>query len=53
MQDFLSRLTGMILRLLPLLLMAIVAGATFWLVQLNSPREDVEQSRIKRHEPDY
>ena len=53
MPDFLSRLAGLIMRLLPLLLMAIVAGSTFWLVQLNSPREASEQSRAKRHEPDY
>jgi len=53
MPDFISRLTGMVMRLLPLLLMAIVAGSTFWLVQLNSPKEDVEKSRAKRHEPDY
>ncbi len=53
MPDFLSRLTGLIMRLLPLLLMAIVAGSTFWLVQLNSPREDAEKSNVKRHEPDY
>lgn len=53
MPDFLSRLAGMVMRLLPLLLMAIVAGSTFWLVQLNSPREADEASRAKRHEPDY
>ncbi|MCA3190388.1 MULTISPECIES: LPS export ABC transporter periplasmic protein LptC [unclassified Cupriavidus] len=53
MPDFLSRLAGLVMRLLPLLLMAIVAGSTFWLVQLNSPREADEASRAKRHEPDY
>jgi len=53
MPDFLSRITGMIMRLLPLLLMAVVAGSTFWLVQLNSPKESAEHSRAKRHEPDY
>ena len=29
MPEFLSRITGLIMRLLPLLLMAIVAGSTF------------------------
>ncbi|MEN7526695.1 LPS export ABC transporter periplasmic protein LptC [Cupriavidus sp. DL-D2] len=53
MPDFLSRLTGVVMRLLPLLLMAIVAGSTFWLVQLNSPSTGTDQSRTKRHEPDY
>ncbi len=53
MPDFLSRLAGLIMRLLPLLLMAIVAGSTFWLVQLNSPREDTANAGAKRHEPDY
>lgn len=53
MPDFLSRLAGLTMRLLPLLLMAIVAGSTFWLVQLNSPQEDAKRSLVKRHEPDY
>lgn len=53
MQDLFARLTGFIMRLLPLLLMAIVAGSTFWLVQVNSPREDTSRENVKRHEPDY
>ncbi|RZT38773.1 LPS export ABC transporter periplasmic protein LptC [Cupriavidus agavae] len=53
MPDFLSRLSGAVMRLMPLLLMAIVAGSTFWLVQLNSPHDSALQQRAKRHEPDY
>lgn len=54
MRDFLGRLSGLIMRLLPLLLMAMVAGSTFWLVQINSPHEDeAAQNRAKRHEADY
>jgi lipopolysaccharide export system protein LptC len=53
MPDFLSRITGLVMRLLPLLLMAIVAGSTFWLVQINSPHEATAQAQVKRHVPDY
>lgn len=53
MPDFLSRLAGLVMRLLPLLLMAIVAGSTFWLVQLNSPHEESTKQNVKKHEPDY
>ncbi|MBV8273531.1 MAG: LPS export ABC transporter periplasmic protein LptC [Cupriavidus sp.] len=53
MPDFLSRLAGLVMRLLPLLLMAIVAGSTFWLVQINSPHEDTKAAQVKRHVPDY
>ncbi|WP_454762759.1 LPS export ABC transporter periplasmic protein LptC [Cupriavidus campinensis] len=53
-RDFFRGVSGLAMRLMPLLLMAMVAGSTFWLVQVNSPREDeAAQSRAKRHEPDY
>lgn len=53
MQALLAKLTGLVMRLLPLLLMAIVAGSTFWLVEINSPREDKAAVTGKRHDPDY
>ena len=53
MPDFLSRIAGLVMRLLPLLLMAIVAGSTFWLVQINSPHEAASKTQVKRHAPDY
>ncbi len=53
MQALLSSLRGVVMRLLPLLLMAIVAGSTFWLVQVNSPKEGAGAKRVKKHEPDY
>ncbi|WP_019449650.1 LPS export ABC transporter periplasmic protein LptC [Cupriavidus sp. BIS7] len=53
MPEFLSSLVGLVMRMLPLLLMAIVAGSTFWLVQINSPHEDTAKTQVKRHVPDY
>lgn len=53
MQELLSTLRGAALRLLPLLLMAVVAGSTFWLVQINTPREADRARTAKKHEPDY
>lgn len=53
MQAILSTLSGVVMRLLPLLLMAVVAGSTFWLVQINSPHEEGRARSAKKHEPDY
>ena len=53
MRDLMSSLSRMAMRLMPLLLMALVAGSTFWLVQINTPREVSEGERVKRHVPDY
>jgi lipopolysaccharide export system protein LptC len=53
MQGLLSRLRQLLLRSLPLVLMAFVAGSTFWLVQINSPTDKVSGPTVKRHEPDY
>jgi len=53
MPSFLLNLSGMAMRLLPLLLMAIVAGSTFWLVQVNTPPEAGAERTAARHEPDY
>ena len=53
MQALLASLSGIVMRLLPLLLMAFVAGSTFWLVQINSPKEDQAAQTTKKHEPDY
>lgn len=53
MQAILSSLSGIVMRLLPLLLMAFVAGSTFWLVQINSPQESKTALNVKKHEPDY
>jgi len=53
MQSILSSLSRLAMRALPMLLMALVAGSTFWLVQINSPREKVTGPQVKRHEPDY
>jgi lipopolysaccharide export system protein LptC len=53
MRDLMPSLTRLVLRLMPLLLMALVAGSTFWLVQVNSPREQDTGPRAKKHEPDY
>lgn len=53
MRDIWPSLSRLVLRLMPLLLMAFVAGSTFWLVQINSPRDAETGPRVKRHEPDY
>ncbi|TWG83861.1 lipopolysaccharide export system protein LptC [Cupriavidus gilardii J11] len=53
MQDFLPSLSRLALRLMPLLLMALVAGSTFWLVQVNTPHDESDAQREKRHVPDY
>lgn len=53
MRDILPSLSRLALRLMPLLLMALVAGSTFWLVQVNTPREQTDAERQKRHVPDY
>ncbi len=53
LQDLLSRLVQILLRSLPLVLMAIVAGITFWLVQVNSPASKDDGPVAKRHEPSY
>ncbi|WP_420994596.1 LPS export ABC transporter periplasmic protein LptC [Cupriavidus sp. 30B13] len=53
MRDFLSSLSRLGMRLLPLLLMALVAGSTFWLVQVNSPHEAPAGPVGTKHEPDY
>jgi lipopolysaccharide export system protein LptC len=53
MQDLFSRLTQILLRSLPLVLMAIVAGITFWLVQIHSPSTQTTGTVVKRHEADY
>lgn len=53
LRKLLSRLIQMLLRFLPLVLMAIVAGITFWLVQINSPVIKSEEELVKRHEPAY
>ncbi|MGY2485796.1 LPS export ABC transporter periplasmic protein LptC [Cupriavidus sp. CP313] len=53
MQALLASLSGIVMRLLPLLLMAFVAGSTFWLVQINSPKEDPAAQSTRKHEPDY
>jgi len=53
MQAILASLSGIVMRLLPLLLMAVVAGSTFWLVQINSPQEGASAKAGKKHEPDY
>ncbi len=53
MQALLSSLTGIVLRLLPLLLMAVVAGSTFWLVQINTQQEGTTAPTVRKHEPDY
>ncbi|WP_454719913.1 MULTISPECIES: LPS export ABC transporter periplasmic protein LptC [Cupriavidus] len=53
MREFLSSLSRLGMRLLPLLLMALVAGSTFWLVQVNSPREAPTGPVTAKHEPDY
>jgi lipopolysaccharide export system protein LptC len=42
-----------LLRFLPLVLMAIVAGITFWMVQVNSPIVKSEAEMVKRHVPSY
>lgn len=41
----------LLLRFLPLLVMAIMTLGTYWLVQLNTP--DSNEEKIKRHIPDY
>ncbi|TDF65884.1 LPS export ABC transporter periplasmic protein LptC [Cupriavidus sp. L7L] len=53
MQALIASLSGIVMRLLPLLLMAFVAGSTFWLVQINSPKESQDTQATKKHEPDY
>ncbi len=53
MQALLSSLSGIVMRLLPLLLMAVVAGSTFWLVQINSQQETTRAPVVRKHEPDY
>ncbi|AOZ05021.1 LPS export ABC transporter periplasmic protein LptC [Cupriavidus malaysiensis] len=53
MQSILSSLSRLAMRALPMLLMAVVAGSTFWLVQINSPREAATGPKTARHEPDY
>jgi lipopolysaccharide export system protein LptC len=53
MPAFLSSLGGLAMRALPLLLMAVVAGSTFWLVQINTPPEPGAEQGAKKHEPDY
>ena len=53
LRNLLSQLIQMLLRFLPLVLMAIVAGITFWLVQVNSPVRKDDQEQAKRHEPAY
>lgn len=53
MKALLSSLSRPVLRLMPLLLMALVAGSTFWLVQVNSPSERDNKPREKTHTPDY
>lgn len=53
MREILSSLSRLAMRALPLLLMALVAGSTFWLVQVNSPKEADTGTVGKKHEPDY
>src|SRR5437868_8417268 len=53
MRDLMPSMYRLALRLMPLLLMALVAGSTFWLVQVNSPREENAGRQAKKHEPDY
>ncbi|KAA0178718.1 LPS export ABC transporter periplasmic protein LptC [Cupriavidus cauae] len=53
MRDLFPSLSRLALRLMPLLLMALVAGSTFWLVQINTPRQVSDTERQKRHVPDY
>lgn len=53
MRDLMPSMYRLVLRLMPLLLMALVAGSTFWLVQVNSPREASTAPQARKHEPDY
>ena len=42
-----------LLRLMPLIVMSVLAFMTFWLVQKTSPPETPAQDLIRLHEPDY
>ena len=52
-QRLVSSVLQVMLRGLPILLMAIVCGITFLLVQVNTPQTDATANQPKRHTPDY
>ncbi|GCB05084.1 LPS export ABC transporter periplasmic protein LptC [Ralstonia sp. SET104] len=52
-QRLVSTVLQIMLRGLPVLLMAIVCGVTFLLVQVNTPQTDDTANQAKRHVADY
>ncbi|KFX27507.1 LPS export ABC transporter periplasmic protein LptC [Ralstonia solanacearum] len=52
-QRLASSLLQVMLRGLPILLMALVCGVTFLLVQVNTPQTEETASQAKRHVADY
>lgn len=52
-QRLVSSVLQIMLRGLPILLMAIVCGVTFLLVQVNTPQTDEAATQPKRHTADY
>ena len=52
-QRLVSSVLQIMLRGLPILLMAIVCGVTFLLVQVNTPQTDEAANQPKRHVADY
>lgn len=52
-QHLVSTVLQIMLRGLPILLMAIVCGVTFLLVQVNTPQADETANQPKRHVADY
>ena len=52
-QHIMATLLQIMLRGLPILLMALVCGVTFLLVQVNTPQTDETATRPKRHTADY
>lgn len=52
-QRLVSSLLQIMLRGLPILLMAVVCGVTFLLVQVNTPQTEETANQAKRHVADY
>lgn len=52
-QRLVSSVLQIVLRGLPILLMAVVCGVTFLLVQVNTPQTDEAATQPKRHVADY